>query len=560
VAARLLDPRQIRTQNPNAAAGQAAVQKLAGAYGTPQVTGPGANAFDASQPVTPTATPGPHISDSPYGMGADFLGTGGPMVTSDPAEVNRMQGKAATPQEAEANRRAKEAAAQAPGYQPGVVDSVNPNPLVDPLRDAKNYHYDARNYMNPDGTVNKLREASAYSEYGAAERFNPLLAEQEANLGQIATAAGDAARAEGAETERQGQIVGDTTTAMQSQFLREANAPRADIDVMSGDAAGQQSTTLGRLRSFDAASGGASAAEVSARNQSNRDFANSLAIARSGGTASQRAWAERAAVAQNFERQAEVGRNLVAERAAEAERTKQRELTALQTEAGAAGGVDTTRLGLATTEADVDLRLQELADRYGVDMSQLGAQTYLQGQQLAGQLDAQAFNEQMTGYQLPYQAQQDIIQQGNFQQQLGMQAYGLAQGLDIQAQQLQDQRAALPWQIGAGVVGGLGSAGIMALSDERAKTGIERLRDEAAEAIEASPSYRYRYKPGVGEDPELEHAGPMAQELERTRFGRALVKTRPDGYKAVDTSRLSLLHHAALGNVLERLRRLEEVA
>lgn len=104
-----------------------------------------------------------------------------------------------------------------------------------------------------------------------------------------------------------------------------------------------------------------------------------------------------------------------------------------------------------------------------------------------------------------------------------------------------------------GLAGGAGqAAGAAALSDERAKTDITSL-DSLAEHLRGAPGYRYRYKEGVGEDPSVEHAGPMAQDLERGPFGRALVKKGPDGLRRVDTSRLSLVNHAALAGMRSEL-------
>jgi hypothetical protein len=100
---------------------------------------------------------------------------------------------------------------------------------------------------------------------------------------------------------------------------------------------------------------------------------------------------------------------------------------------------------------------------------------------------------------------------------------------------------------------GLGTAaGAAALSDERAKTDISSL-DAISEHLRGAPGYRYRYKDGFGEDPGVEHAGPMAQDLERGPFGKALVKKGTDGLRRVDTSRLSLVNHAALASMRSEL-------
>jgi hypothetical protein len=523
--------------------GKQAIEKLASGYTPPPVAPPPTSFYQPPKPAAPNPL--------------DKYGEIGP--NGDPIQQNNTQPPPPPPPPGTALA----------GPQPGVIGAggvtdiaapanQGPGGYLDKYGNPVDYFTGVR-YRDSGGTEqNQWRTAEAASQYGLHEALNPALAAQEGNLGTIATAAGDYARAQGDSTQAQGGAVAGATDAIAQELLaNQAGRNLAPIDVISGDAAKQQASTLNRLRGYDA-SPGTSAAERSIAQQSNRDFANSLALARSGGTASERAWGERAAVAQNFERNAESGRTLATMRADEQERAKARELSALGAEAGVAGGVDSTRLGAGTAQAETDLALQQLQDSYTLNSQQLGVDTLLQGQTLGLQAGQQGFNQSLMGYQLPYQAQQDIISQGNFQQQLGAQNYGLASGIAVQGQQREDAQNALPWQIGAGVVGSVGG-GLMALSDERAKTAIGRLRAEAAEAVEQSPGYSYKYKPGEGEDDEL-YAGPMAQDLERTKFGKSLVVNGPDGRKRVRVDRLALHDHAALGNALERLRKLEEAA
>lgn len=110
--------------------------------------------------------------------------------------------------------------------------------------------------------------------------------------------------------------------------------------------------------------------------------------------------------------------------------------------------------------------------------------------------------------------------------------------------------------VGGAAQGAGGAAATAALSDERAKTDISSL-DAIADHLRGAPGYRYRYKPGFGEDPDVEHAGPMAQDLERGPFGKALVKHGADGLRRVDTSRLSLVNHAALSSMRSELDKLK---
>jgi hypothetical protein len=98
-----------------------------------------------------------------------------------------------------------------------------------------------------------------------------------------------------------------------------------------------------------------------------------------------------------------------------------------------------------------------------------------------------------------------------------------------------------------------------AFSDERAKTDIslDSIKASLDEHLRAAPGYGYRYRPGFGEDTETERAGPMAQDLEKSPFGRDIVKSGPGGYKVVDTSRLALVNHAALSSMRSELDNLK---
>lgn len=54
------------------------------------------------------------------------------------------------------------------------------------------------------------------------------------------------------------------------------------------------------------------------------------------------------------------------------------------------------------------------------------------------------------------------------------------------------------------------------------------------------------------------HVGPMAQELEKTPSTSASVSTNADGYKEVDTRKLSLTNAAAIAELVKRVDELEK--
>lgn len=94
------------------------------------------------------------------------------------------------------------------------------------------------------------------------------------------------------------------------------------------------------------------------------------------------------------------------------------------------------------------------------------------------------------------------------------------------------------------------------LSDFTTKTDISSL-DAIDEHLRGAPGYKYRYKDGFGEDSSLEHAGPMAQDLESGPFGKTLVEVGKDGLRRVNTGRLTLVNHAALSAMRSELDRLK---
>lgn len=81
--------------------------------------------------------------------------------------------------------------------------------------------------------------------------------------------------------------------------------------------------------------------------------------------------------------------------------------------------------------------------------------------------------------------------------------------------------------------------------------------DASLASLAQTPGYSYRYKEGEGEDPSRRHVGPMAQDLERTPVGESVIQTMPDGRKAIDTGRLSLVNSTATGELARRLANLE---
>jgi hypothetical protein len=100
---------------------------------------------------------------------------------------------------------------------------------------------------------------------------------------------------------------------------------------------------------------------------------------------------------------------------------------------------------------------------------------------------------------------------------------------------------------------------LMALSDERIKEPIPEENDPLAEVAQLMNNYTYHYKPGVGEDPSVEHSGPIAQELLQVDGYRSTVVEDPrTGLLGVDTARLPLVNTGMIIDISKRLLMLEE--
>jgi hypothetical protein len=109
------------------------------------------------------------------------------------------------------------------------------------------------------------------------------------------------------------------------------------------------------------------------------------------------------------------------------------------------------------------------------------------------------------------------------------------------------------------MIGGAASIGLMALSDERAKTDVTTpSKARIGEFLSTIGAHEYRYK-----DPSLPGAGagrylsPMAQELEQSEIGRSMVEEGPDGFKRVNYGKGLGAILATAAHLNERLSKLE---
>ena len=103
---------------------------------------------------------------------------------------------------------------------------------------------------------------------------------------------------------------------------------------------------------------------------------------------------------------------------------------------------------------------------------------------------------------------------------------------------------------------GFGPEGIFGSDDDMGVT--EDMLDAYAEHLR---NYLYNYKDEAQDidpsiDPEEEHAGPMAQDIEKV--APDCVKETPEGVKTVDGERLALVNAGVIGELARRVKELEE--
>lgn len=111
-----------------------------------------------------------------------------------------------------------------------------------------------------------------------------------------------------------------------------------------------------------------------------------------------------------------------------------------------------------------------------------------------------------------------------------------------------------PAEQALGGLGGLIGGAARVFSDRRLKKDIIPAEEEADRFMTGLKNYRWKYRNEA--DGHGEFVTPMAQDLEKSRAGRAAVVETPRG-KAVDTARLAMALAGAAGRLHRRVKRLE---
>lgn len=215
--------------------------------------------------------------------------------------------------------------------------------------------------------------------------------------------------------------------------------------------------------------------------------------------------------------------------------------------------------GVLAADADRVLAAQRLGLDAGLGYGNLANQANQMGLNYLSQANQQALGAQGLSQDMmqSMQTNQTSLVNNALAAQAGLQQQALANS----AQPSFGEQLAL--NVFGGLAAGAGQGlAAKAASDERAKEdiqGLDSIKSQLDEHLRASPGFGYRYKPGFGEDPDTPRAGPMAQDLERSPFGKDIVVTEPSGLKMVDTRRLALVDHAALSAMRSELDELKKM-
>lgn len=200
------------------------------------------------------------------------------------------------------------------------------------------------------------------------------------------------------------------------------------------------------------------------------------------------------------------------------------------------------QLNLNDTQVRAFAQMQEDARQADQNAQLQAAQLGLNAAQVQSAVDL--------GWQQFAQSQLTQAQQFQIQQQ------GLAQGVAINNQNVQQQNSNALLQFGGTALAAAGKA----ISDERAKKNIRPVSGRAvAQALRDSPGSSYEYtepdKPGRAPG---RHITPMAQGLRKSALFAPAVSARSDGTLEVDGTRLALAQHTAIAHLQKEIDQIKK--
>lgn len=228
---------------------------------------------------------------------------------------------------------------------------------------------------------------------------------------------------------------------------------------------------------------------------------------------------------------------------------------------------NTTQAQLQTNQQTGQLRAQEMeraeqalggvlsgarGQDIGLAQAQAGLQQGANQANLGAAMQQKQMNDQMTQY---------YMSQGLSRDEAAQKAAADLANTELQAQtqhqnlllQQQIERAKNEKDAKGGVMATIGKI-IGGISDERAKTNVRRSSKNIDRMLDKLKASEYDYKPEYGDKG---FVGFMAQDLEKSKLGKAMVKTGPDGLKRFDGSRALMAALASNARLHERLKKLE---
>lgn len=101
------------------------------------------------------------------------------------------------------------------------------------------------------------------------------------------------------------------------------------------------------------------------------------------------------------------------------------------------------------------------------------------------------------------------------------------------------------------------AAKLMARGDAVQSQAMASVQGQTApqQMMNATEPYAYKYRPGIGHDPQQQQYGVMAQDLEKTPMGASVVRDTPMG-KVIDVPKATGVQFAALSDLQDQINRL----
>lgn len=229
-----------------------------------------------------------------------------------------------------------------------------------------------------------------------------------------------------------------------------------------------------------------------------------------------------------------------------AQTTQQQQAATASIAASARGGA----MGQAAAQQEAARQQAYIGQTAAGQAATLRAQEQAQAEGALAQLYGQQRQQDLAAQQGEVTTQLGVGQQRVAEQGVGAQAYAA----DRQAQtgMFGAFAGAGSSLLGGGLAAKAGGGG--QLSDRRAKTDIEPMSDRDLEGLlEALKAYWYRYKGDGGP----RHGGVMAQDVGESKLGEALLRRDDEGMLNIDQGDGLSAALASLGNLHERVAKLE---